>query len=463
MRKPLESNVMALKMEQGDMLIYINYLFQSFHSLAETKAIKIEIVQETATCIMDFDQEKIQVVFSNLFSNAIKFTPNGRFIHLFIAKTKENKLSIKINDTGSGIPKADLPYIFDRFYQVDDSATRQGEGTGIGLALTKELVELMNGTIKVDSVLGKGTSFTILLPITNKAPLINNKPLPDPSAMTRAFPLATSTTALSATEKEDPTKDRLLIIEDNVDVALYLKDCLETTYQLYFAQSGQEGIDKAIQLVPDIIISDVMMPKKDGFEVTQYLKNEERTSHIPIILLTAKADIASKIKGLEHGADAYLKKPFLPKELQVRLEKLVESRRKLQTHFAGAKAYNLQKMVAPKPATTVQKSIHRENAFLLKVNKILDKYLSDADLDIATICQELYMSQSQLYRKIKALTGKSIVAYLRAYRLHKAKKLLQDPKKSITDIAYYVGFSDSRYFSRQFSNEFGSPPRANRD
>ena len=250
----------------------------------------------------------------------------------------------------------------------------------------------------------------------------------------------------------------MLLIEDNPDVMEYLTSCLEESYQLDFAFNGKAGIEKALEIVPDIIISDVMMPEKNGFEVTHFLKNDERTSHIPIILLTAKADINSKVIGLERGADAYLTKPFDKKELQVRLEKLIELRHKLQSHYGGDQAFVGDNGSISNSDVAIKTAVEFEDVFLKKLNDILEKHLNNSDFDIPQLCRELHMSQSQLYRKIKALTDKSIISYLRSFRLHKGKILLQTSSFSISKIAYEVGFTDPAYFSRKFSEEFGIPP-----
>ena len=215
------------------------------------------------------------------------------------------------------------------------------------------------------------------------------------------------------------------------------------------AENGEIGIKKAVELVPDIVISDVMMPLKDGFAVTRFLKNDERTSHIPIVLLTAKADVESRLEGLGRGADAYLAKPFDKKELRLRLEKLIELRKKLQARYAQ---FNL-------PQQSEDIRIQIEDAFLEKLNSVIEANLGEADFNVGELCSEMLMSRSQLFRKLKALTDKSIVAYLRSARLHKAKELLQSSELNVTEVAFEVGFNDPKYFSRAFSKEFGYSPK----
>ncbi|MDX1940231.1 MAG: response regulator, partial [Saprospiraceae bacterium] len=358
---------------------------------------------------------------------------------------KEAQVQLRVKDTGIGIPADQLPQIFDRFYQVDDSTTRRGEGTGIGLALTKELVKFLNGDIRVESTPEKGSTFYVTLPIRHEA-------VQEANWQTEAMPLvqqlpeqADVISHLNASDKELPS---LLIVEDNPDIVQYLQICLEGLYHLDVAKDGQAGIDKAIEQVPDIIISDVMMPVKDGFELCETLKIDERTSHIPIILLTAKADDESRIKGLKRGADAYLAKPFNKQELIVWLEKLLELRRRLQERYAA-----LDEWMASKDA-----AIQQEDEFIQKVRQAVEKNIDDEDFGILQLCRAVNLSRAQLHNKIKALTGKSTSHYIRAIRLHKAKELLKNPNLNISQIAYEVGFHDPKYFSKTFAEEFGELP-----
>jgi YesN/AraC family two-component response regulator len=248
------------------------------------------------------------------------------------------------------------------------------------------------------------------------------------------------------------SKDRssLLLIEDNPEVVAYIRTCLEKDYEIAVAENGEIGIHKAVEQIPDIIISDVMMPVKDGFAVTEFLKNDERTSHIPIVLLTAKADAESRLIGLTRGADAYLAKPFDKKELLVRLAQLIALRKKLLARYA---------QFSP-PQPTEDAGLRIEDAFLQKVNSIIEAHLDEAEFGVNELCRAVGLSRPQLFRKLKALTDKSIVAYLRSARLHKARELLLTGERNISEVAFEVGFNDPLYFSRAFSQEFGFPPTA---
>lgn len=449
----LESNKMQLELAHGDIVAYLQYLAQSFESYAQAKGIQVRFYSEVEELPMDFDQQKLQHIVSNLLSNAIKFTPDNGRVRLEVAKVNglatakpAEMLQIIVHDNGIGISKEELPYIFDRFYQVDNSSIRQGEGTGIGLALTQELLKLMEGTISVESEPDKGSVFTVRLPIRNAGLTKGTAPeyaTPESSRMVVANDVEQE--SVSQADGEWPI---LLLVEDNADVASYIQTCLEGQYQIHCARDGVEGVKKALALIPDIIISDVMMPGKNGYEVTRTLKNDERTSHIPIILLTAKADLDSKLEGLERGADAYLSKPFDKKELLVRIQKLIELRRNMQARFA--------KLLPTDSSITVETQV--EDRFLKKVRNIITGQLENPQFGVALLCQELGISQPQLYRKIKALTNTSTAGYIKTVRLHKARALLQSSGLTVAEVAYKVGYSDPSYFTKSFSSEFGYLP-----
>ena len=449
----LEKNELRINFIQGDIISYIHYITESFHSLANTRNILLRVKTEEGRLNMDYDPEKIKQILANLISNAIKYTPSGGKIFIEISKLNPSSvddlsfIQIKIRDTGSGIPAEDLPNIFDRFYQADDQIAKTG-GTGIGLALTKELVKLLEGTIHVESQVGEGTTFILALPISQ----IAEKSPSELYQEERAFPVATVQLPKGNTNGQ-PLSD-LLIIEDNPDVVEYLSICLQGHYNLDFAYNGRIGLEKAFESVPDIIISDVMMPEKDGFDVCDNLKNDIRTSHIPVILLTAKADIESRIAGLKRGADAYLKKPFHQEELLVVLENLLAIRQKLQIKYAGINLASgeLKAQIEEPPPAEI------EDAFLLKIKSIVEENLSDPNFSMNYLERAMGLSRSQLFRKIKALTGKSPSTFIRSIRLHHARKMLETSNLNVSEIAYEVGFSTPAYFSTAFLEEFGFQP-----
>jgi signal transduction histidine kinase/CheY-like chemotaxis protein/AraC-like DNA-binding protein/ligand-binding sensor domain-containing protein len=465
----LENNSLKINYVQGDILAYLRYITESLHSLANARNVQLSVESRETEIIMDYDPEHILQIAYNLLSNAIKFTPSGGQVVMDIEIlgysdvksgrsnspiSQSSNISISVKDTGIGIPPEDLPYIFDRFYQANNlgktkagASPKGASGTGIGLALTKELVNTMGGDISVVSEVGKGTAFMVRLPITHNAPEIDRTSSSQPVA--DAEPNAGAN--LKSPSKLTTEQASILLIEDNPDVMEYLAACLGEHYQLDFAYDGRIGIEKAIETVPDLIVSDVMMPEKDGFEVVQTLKNDERTSHIPIVLLTAKADVESRIIGLKRGADAYLAKPFHQEELLVTLANLLELRKKLQAKYAQPLTPH---PLTPHPLLTPDP----ENVFLEKVKTAIVENLSDPGLNVDTLCRILAMSRPQLHRKLTALTGKNITHYIRALRLAKAKELLLRREMNVSEVAFAVGFDDPKYFSRVFAEEFGVAP-----
>jgi len=465
----LEAGKLRLAPVNGDFVAFLRYQVESCHSYAETRRIKMAFESDIPELSMAFDPEKIQTIVVNLLSNALKFTPEGGRIELRMTtnglpKGESSKIVLQISDTGSGIPADELNRVFDRFYQVDNSTTRRGEGAGIGLAMVQELVKLMQGSVTVTSTPGIGTSFQITLPYT---PPQQQLQALDATLSTEEKPLIAARLALpndgqfsddtAASSVTHPSSlPQLLIIEDNPDVVAYLKTCLEGTYQLEVAYNGKHGIEKALNNIPDLIISDVMMPEKDGYEVCDTLKNDERTSHIPIVLLTAKADSASKIAGLRRGADAYLPKPFDLEELLVRLEMLLERQKRMAVYFSKKTETNAE---AETPESKDAYEI--EDAFISKVRKVIEDNMADYDFAMPQLCQILNMSRSQLLRKMKALVDKSPSDFIRLHRLQKAKTMLDTSDITVSEVAYLVGYKDVSHFSRSFREMFGISPSQN--
>ncbi len=447
----LESGSMQLDLVQADIVTYLQYLTESFYSMAQEKNIRLVFYPEMKALTMDYSETKLQHIIYNLLSNAIKFTePGGKIVFHASREMQAGKpvLKLKISDTGIGIPSGDLKNIFNRFYQVDSSSTRKGEGTGIGLALIKELVDLLGGKISVESEPGVGTTFTIFLSITNKAP--RTAVPPKPALFSGSSVPSNTPIGPSSASPDQPSLPIVLIVEDNRDVATYIYRLLENDYQCVFAVNGRNGLEMALELVPDIIVSDVMMPEMDGIELTELLKNDERTSHIPIVLLTAKATEADKIEGLKTGADAYLMKPFNKEELFVRLEKLLELRRTLQERYKDVRF----------PVVKVNPG--REDIFIQKIRQAIEAHIDDPELGIAQLCSAVHLSSTQVFRKVKALTGENPTIFIRQVRLHKAMELLRTTNRSVSEIAYDLGFTDPNYFSRVFSEAFGMAPSAAR-
>ena len=466
--RKLETGTLSLHLIQGDIIQYLQFLVESFHSLAESKGVHLHFLPKPKEVIMDYDKEKILRILSNLLSNAIKFTPEGGNIYVTVETTPmstDNQptnltpagtsawLEIVVKDTGLGIPEDKLPHIFDRFYQVDDSSTRPGEGTGIGLSLTYELIKLLQGNITVESAVHQGTTFSVLLPISRQAAGAPSDEMDDlvteEKGMTEAYLAGVDQYAEDpgATISDQEQLPTLLIIEDNQDLRTYMESLLEAHYHILLAQDGEVGIEMALEHIPDLILSDVMMPKKDGFEVCATLKQDERTSHIPMVLLTAKADVDSKLAGLQVGADAYLAKPFNEEELFIRLQKLHELRRQLQARYSSLESHK------------AADDSHVEDAFITKLRTIVEENLGDETFGIPELCRAIGMHRSQLHRKITALTNRSTSHFIRAIRLEKSKELLLQGELNVTQVAYEVGFYDRAYFSRVFSSTYGLSPK----
>jgi YesN/AraC family two-component response regulator len=353
-----------------------------------------------------------------------------------------------------GISAEELPKIFDMFYQADGSSTREQQGSGIGLALTKELIELHRGKINVDSKEGEWTEVQIELPLGREH--LKDEEIID-SAEEKIVEPEISVNDYSSDSSEEPElekigseKDIVLVVEDNTDVREYIKDSINKDYDVVEAINGEQGLRKAEKYIPDLIIGDIMMPKMDGYEMTKRIKQDEKTSHIPVILLTAKSDKESKLEGLELGADDYLTKPFDTKELLARMKNLIEGRKLLHQKFTSG-TFEVKSIDKPNLSAIDEK-------FIEKILTVINEHLSEEEFSIEDIAMEIGMSRAQIYRKIKALTGKSPSLYLRSVRLSKAKEMIRERKGTISEISYRVGFSSPAYFSRCYREEFGHPP-----
>ena len=462
-----DSHQMAVHMLQGDIMPYLNYLTESFYGKAREKHLQLVLYSDLSSLVMDYDQQKIQHIIYNLLSNAIKFTPEyGTIVlHVDVMENDEiNQLSIKVKDSGVGISTENLPFIFDRFYQIEDSSTRPYEGSGIGLSLTKEIVELMQGTITVKSAKGEGSTFTILLPIKTVA----EKSHPEHNLELDQMPTATEFDENIGLDSEEESNENghqpvLLIVEDNRDVSTFLKMVLSETYTIIEAVNGEDGIHMAIDHVPDLIVSDVMMPIKDGFELTRTLKEDRRTSHIPIVLLTARVLTDSKIKGYKSGADAYLEKPINREDLLLRINNLFENRKKLRSHLLGSTGMLKNgKAISDEKLMTADSNVTKEERFLSEIHQIVLDAIQNEALNADFVAQRLAMSRSQLYRKIKALTGLSPNLFIRDIKLEQSKSLLNNEDLNISEVAFKVGFSTPSYYSRAFHQKYGISPHAYR-
>jgi DNA-binding response OmpR family regulator/anti-sigma regulatory factor (Ser/Thr protein kinase) len=452
----IESGNARLQAGPGDLVPFVRTLVGAFSSLAESRRIALTFEAGEAALPTYFDKDKVEKVVSNLLSNAFKFTHEGGNVRVELhAEAAGGWAVITVRDSGIGIPADRVGRIFDRFYQVDGSHTREQEGTGIGLALTRELVTLHHGTIEVQSREGEGTLFTVRLP-RERAQYRANEVIEGAEA-TDAYepmvhqPLLPEETGETGDEPRSDTYDQLplvLVVEDNADLRHYMREQFGAGYRVLEANDGEAGLQRAIEAVPDLVISDLMMPRMDGFELCRRLKTDQRTSHIPVILLTARAGGDSRVEGLETGADDYLTKPFDPRELRVRVRNLIEGRQKLREQFGR------QVTLEPKAIAITS----ADEKFLTRAVEAVEAHMGNPDFSVERFEEAMTMSKLQLYRKLKALTDQSPSEFIRNLRLKRAAALLAARSGSVAEITYEVGFNNLSYFAKCFRAAYGMSP-----
>lgn len=472
----LEAGKLKIKASKSNIVAFVKGIVMSFESLAERKDINLKIESELDMIELYFDKEMMIKILTNLLSNAFKFTPEGGSITVSLtpipspsgrgmsnlsttalAKVEgqgEGIVQIIVSDTGIGISEEELPKLFDRFYQVDSSQTREYEGSGLGLALIKELIELHHGSIRVNSKVDSGSEFIVEFPsgrdhlkddeIVESSIQEKENVYIDESAFTKKTELVTQDIVNDLREN----KNHILLVEDNRDVREYIKDILNNQYKVEEAVNGQQGLEKAKEIMPDLIVSDVMMPEMDGIEFCRIIKTEFLTSHIPVILLTAKASHDNKIEGLETGADDYLIKPFDSKELLTRIKNLIEQRRRIKEKFS--------KDIHPRPERVTTNPLDDE--LLKKAYDTVEKHIDDVEYDTELFAKELFVSRMQLHRKIQAITGQAPGEFIRAYRLKRAAEMLSEKRLSVTQVAYEVGYNSASHFSKAFTKYFNCSP-----
>ncbi|MGI9544736.1 MAG: hybrid sensor histidine kinase/response regulator transcription factor, partial [Cyclobacteriaceae bacterium] len=458
----LEAGKLKLEAVKSDIVSFVRNQANAFSSLADSKNISFTIDLPEEKVGVYFDRDKLEKIINNLLSNAFKFTPEEGSVKVKmqpITKGTKEWMQIKVADSGKGIPPKEIKKIFDRFYQVDASLTREQEGTGIGLALTKELVELHHGEIKVKSVRGQVTTFTLLLPLgkdhLNEEDIIQELPLPEEaieSVEARMHPSElvahTSDTLLEKDSEQVVEKPLVLIVEDHQEMRKFIRTSIGDQYQVQEAEHGVVGLEMSQELLPDLIISDVMMPEMDGYALCEKIKTDELTSHIPVVLLTAKADRRSKLTGLQTGADDYLSKPFDEEELQLIVRNRIAERRKMRERFS--------RDITLEPRHISITSLDEQ--FLAKVLDIIEEHMADENFSIEALSQQAGYSHMHFYRKIKALSGQTPSQFLRTIRLKRAAAMLQKKSDQVTQIAYNVGFNSLSYFNKCFKDQFGMTP-----
>jgi signal transduction histidine kinase/CheY-like chemotaxis protein/methylphosphotriester-DNA--protein-cysteine methyltransferase len=446
----LESRTWSLRASITDLGELAMNIGAAFHSLAETRSITYRI--ESKSPVQAYiDREKLDKILINLVGNAFKFTPPGGSIVVSVEAKAGNEqfpngyAELKVRDNGIGIAQKDLPRIFERFYQVDATNTRQYEGTGIGLSLVSELVELHKGTIHVKSEIGLGSSFIIHLPLgkdhLSEGEILQSDEYPEGEPLPNV-------NSRSPEEEEDSSKEKVLVVEDNETLRTYLKQIFNRNYRVFTAADGKEGLSVALKEIPELIISDVMMPNKDGIQFCEDIKRNELTSHIPVILLTARTDNDSILEGLHIGADDYIPKPFDIDILEARMQNLIENRKALRKSFAGKLA------LRPKSPEVVS----ADDRFLKKVMDTIEKFIGDSSFTVESMSAEIGVSSIQLYRKLKALTDMTPNDFIRNMRLIRASDLLAKKAGNVAEVAYQTGFNNLSYFSKCFREKFGVPP-----
>ena len=451
----LGSHNYELNASKRDIIPFVKQIVNSFSSLAHRKDILLETEIDprlkndlrNGDISFYFDEDVVEKILFNLLSNSFKFTPSGGNVTviLCLAESKPGFLELRVEDNGIGISPEKMPYIFDRFYQADHSDQREFEGSGIGLSLVKELVELHGGSITATSEVCTRTALSCYLPLNTKIVseiAESSKKEHDAGVQDQ---LGEEDENTMHTVSGEPT---ILVVEDQQDVRKYITEKLRGYYNILEAKNGAEGLEMARAKMPDLVISDVMMPKKDGFELCRSLKTDNITSHIPVILLTARAEDADKLTGLETGADAYLIKPFNAQELLIRIKNLVAIRAQMRAKFSDK--------LSVKPSEIAVTS--RDRVFMQDLLVIVENHLDNENFSVEQLGKEVHMSTSQINRKLKALIDQSAQQFIRSVRMQRAMELLKNKAANISEISYQVGFKDPGYFARVFKKHFGYPP-----
>ena len=444
--RKVQNGKMELRLSDFNLAESMKQWIKLFSASAQKKHITISM-DAPDTIMLRADQDKIERICYNLLSNALKYTSEGGEISL-MAKEEGGRVMISVADNGCGISSDELPYIFDRFYQAKNA----GRGTGIGLAIVKAFTELHHGEVSATSIEGKGSTFTIHIPVRQKGEVTNQptekiEQLVEPSSAEEVPNQARHIDELIQPYQTD--KPEVLIIDDNIDIRTYLRSVLSEKYNVSEAADGKVGLELARKIVPDIVLSDIMMPVMDGLAFCQQLKTDKAISHIPVILLTARSLDEQRAEGYEHGADAYLSKPFSLRLLFSRIDNLIQSRKKLSKLFSNSDENDAFEKL----------SNETDKTFAAQLRKIIQDNLSDNEFNVERIGDEIGLSRVQLYRKVKALTGYSPVEMLRKARLTRARHLLRTTEKTVSEVAYAVGFSTPSYFSKCYKDEFGESPK----
>jgi len=438
----LEEGDVELKVERLDFVSFIHYVEDCFQGHAKSSGVEFIVEVPYVVLSLETDKEILFKVLSNLLSNAFKYTAEGGKVTLtssVLSDDEGEKLILSVRDTGVGISKTDLPYVFERFYRTNESELSGPQGTGIGLSIVKELVNAMNGEVSVESILGLGSEFKLTIPVNSHSILDSTESYKDGI-------LSSGLELESENSDYDFSKGTVLVVEDNRDVNELIATTLKPDFRVIQAYDGVHGALLAEDLMPDAILSDIKMPRKDGLEFCRELKNSQLTSHIPIFLLTGVIDNNIRTQGLEAGALDIIAKPFNTEELHAKILNTIEWREKLRAKYADENWDNEETPKSP------------EEEFLFEARSAIRDHLDNADFRVTDLCRALGMSRTQLHNKLKAVTGKSTTAFIRDMRLHASRALLLNDGLTISEVAYDVGFADPSYFTRVFTGVYGISP-----
>ena len=431
--RKLEMGQQKLELTNGDIFEFVRTVCETFRPISTEKGIGLGYAIPNEQFYINFDSRKLQHILYNLLSNAFKFTPAGGQIAVSVVKTDTERLSITVKDTGCGIPSRDLPHIFDLYYQSKNTADPSVTGTGIGLHLTKEYLQLHGGNITVNSKLGEGTTFTAFLPTNIK---MKEQPLPaEPHQQAEA-------------PETESRKSNLLIVDDNDEFRQFLCGELAEQYNIHQAANGEEALTVIAEQDIDLMVSDVMMPAMDGMTLCRRIKQDVNTSHVMVILLTARTAEESKIEGFRAGADDYLSKPFNMEMLQLRISHLLELRRQRNQDFLKGEDVEVEAVALNEI----------DQKFLRSAVEAIERHLSNEEYDIDALAADVCMSRSTLYRKLHSLTGQKPSLFIRAIRLKHAARMIKEGSYNLTEISTLCGFSSPSYFSRCFKAQYGIPP-----
>ena len=454
-----EAGQLKLLVTQGDVMRYIRETAECIEPLIIKRKMKFTITCQPESMMGWIDTDKLDKIIYNLLSNAAKYSAeNGEVSIKAITNYTYDHIRIIVSDTGEGIPPEKIKHLFERFY-IGDYREQRTIGTGVGLALTHDLVYLNQGTIDCQSEVGKGTTFTVTLPIYKEAfkpEQIDEQHKIDFNIPKNAIVDIKSVVPDINANTDDDTNDedsyKVLIVEDNLELLMLMQQLLKSYYRVYIAPNGVEAMKIVQDKEIDLIVSDVMMPEMDGYELTRTIKGDANYNHLPIILLTAKKLAEDETEGLQAGADDFLTKPFRLKDLKLRIDNIIENRKRMQTEFSQESAEDTRQKVA-KPLTP-------DEIFLNRVLDFVHQHLSDEDYDRDALAADMGASASTLYNKLRAITGMNVSAFIRDVRMKEARRMAEEnPNLRVSDLAYSVGFHDPRYFSTCFKKQFGIQPK----